>query len=258
MFRQPFSFKGRIRRTEYALSYLFFLIAVFFISFLAGITELDTLNTFVYLITLYWFFFSQSTRRCHDLGQNGFYQLIPFYFFVLVFSEGEKRNNKYGQDPKLTELEEQQKPKLSIKEKIALPKNKTYQQIGSELLAGVLLTTFLIALTDVYFTDGILIFVYLAEVLAITTGYFLLLYVSNNGQSQPILLYYKLIYRALFSVGLMIFIEMFRYFFLINTEVTYLDILQNIFYTISIFCCTYISSLVYSATRKRTKYYVKA
>ena len=258
MFRQPFSFKGRIRRTEYALSYLLFLAGIFIISILSESTLIGDLNGIVYFVAIYWFLISQSTKRCHDLDQNGFYQLIPLYFFVLLFSEGLNRKNKYGQDPKLTELEEQQKPKLSFKEKTALPKSKTYQLIGSELLVGVLLTTLLVAFTDVYFSEGIYLFIYLAETVAIATGFFLLLYLSNAGRPQPNQTYYKLIYRFIFSVVLAICIGTFRYFFLNNLVFGVFELIKQLFYIVSIFCFTYLGSLIYSATRKKSVSYVKA
>lgn len=101
MFTNPFSFSGRIRRSEYGLTHVFYLTSVFIISY---ILELDGEYFYVRLISDLFFIYlllAQGTKRCHDLGQSGWYQLIPFYFIYLIFAEGQRRANSYGPDPKL-------------------------------------------------------------------------------------------------------------------------------------------------------------
>ena len=44
-----------------------------------------------------------AVRRVHDIGKSGWYLLIPIYNLVLVLTEGEKCENKYGPDPKAIE-----------------------------------------------------------------------------------------------------------------------------------------------------------
>jgi len=39
-------------------------------------------------------------RRMHDAGKNGWFLLIPFYNFVLLVSDGNQGDHKYGHDPK--------------------------------------------------------------------------------------------------------------------------------------------------------------
>lgn len=109
MFKRPFSFEGRIRRTEYGLSYIFFCILQLFFS---SITEAFTINpsdsAVMFLPILYiilapllcWFMWAQSAKRCHDRGNSGWYQFIPFYFLVLLFGDGERGTNQYGTNPK--------------------------------------------------------------------------------------------------------------------------------------------------------------
>jgi uncharacterized membrane protein YhaH (DUF805 family) len=43
---------------------------------------------------------TQGTKRCHDIGKNGWYQLIPLYGFYLIFAEGHFGENQYGPNPK--------------------------------------------------------------------------------------------------------------------------------------------------------------
>ncbi len=105
MFNNPFSFEGRIRRTEYGITsllFMFFLVAINILLEPGGDDRnLDAIITLILYIPLGWFKLAQGVKRCHDLGNSGWWQLIPFYFFWLLFEEGEKRTNRYGVDPKL-------------------------------------------------------------------------------------------------------------------------------------------------------------
>ncbi|MCU7549851.1 DUF805 domain-containing protein [Chitinophagaceae bacterium LB-8] len=96
MFKSPFSFDGRIRRTEYGLSvilYSFITIVLAIMSSAPGIYYLLILPGLI-------FFWAQGAKRCHDLGNSGWYQLIPFYGLWMLFAEGDKGNNRFGPDPK--------------------------------------------------------------------------------------------------------------------------------------------------------------
>lgn len=99
MFKAPFSFEGRIRRTEFGLSYLIYLIASIIISVIAedgGIGE----AVLVLYLPLLWFLTAQGAKRCHDRNHSGWYQLIPFYFLWMIFAEGDFADNEYGPSPK--------------------------------------------------------------------------------------------------------------------------------------------------------------
>ena len=102
MFRHPFSFKGRIRRLEYILTYL--ILYIFFLpinmlpddSISEGMAGLYILS----MIPAYWFLLAQGAKRCHDRGNSGWYQIIPFYGLWMLFADGEEGVNEYGPDPK--------------------------------------------------------------------------------------------------------------------------------------------------------------
>ena len=97
MFSNPFVFYGRIRRLEYGLSLLIFLFAAAFI-----IVRSDDDNE-IYLLALFplvWFRYAQGAKRCHDLGNSGWWQLIPFYGFWLLLEDGQMGPNQYGENPK--------------------------------------------------------------------------------------------------------------------------------------------------------------
>ncbi len=103
MFKRIFSFKGRIRRTEYGLSYIVFIIWYFIF---IGITEMNDVNPLLALFIIltivpaYWFLWAQGAKRCHDRGNSGWYQIIPFYFFIMLFGGSEEGVNDYGTNPK--------------------------------------------------------------------------------------------------------------------------------------------------------------
>jgi uncharacterized membrane protein YhaH (DUF805 family) len=99
MFRNPFSFKGRIRRTEYGISIIIY-IAVLFVLEYVSLEFRSTGLFFVLIIPLYWFVLAQSAKRCHDRGNSAWYMFIPFYSLWLLFGVGELGDNDYGPDPK--------------------------------------------------------------------------------------------------------------------------------------------------------------
>lgn len=59
-------------------------------------------NTEVIIPFMLWFCFfyyislTVGAKRCHDLGHSGWFQLIPFYSFVMLFGEGAYADNEYG------------------------------------------------------------------------------------------------------------------------------------------------------------------
>jgi uncharacterized membrane protein YhaH (DUF805 family) len=96
MFKSPFSFYGRIRRTEYGLSFIIYMVAYFMAFGLATISPF----LWIFIIPIVWFLWAQGAKRCHDRGNSGWFQIIPFYFLWLVFAEGEPGSNGYGDNPK--------------------------------------------------------------------------------------------------------------------------------------------------------------
>ena len=103
MFKRPFSFNGRIRRTEYCLSYI-----IYWLWYAVIIAMMETsepslgasLFVLISFIPMIWFLCAQNAKRCHDRGNSGWYQIIPFYVFVLMFGGSEEGSNEYGDNPK--------------------------------------------------------------------------------------------------------------------------------------------------------------
>jgi uncharacterized membrane protein YhaH (DUF805 family) len=98
MFKNPFSFNGRIRRTEFGISF----IITAFINAIIG-TSIQSAGTdsvvALFYIPMIWFILAQGAKREHDLGLSGWWQLIPFRFFWLIFTKGQNQNNKFGTNP---------------------------------------------------------------------------------------------------------------------------------------------------------------
>lgn len=114
MFRNPFSFKGRIRRLEYGLSFIIYFVFIVISQIVSddiiykyaygGVSsaEYQGYLTILLIISIpyYWFLIAQSCKRCHDVGHSGWSQLIPFYILALLFERGTIGDNKYGKNPK--------------------------------------------------------------------------------------------------------------------------------------------------------------
>lgn len=114
MFRNPFSFKGRIRRLEYGLSFIIYFVFIVISQIVSddiiykyaygGVSSAEYQGYLTILliisIPLYWFLIAQSCKRCHDVNSSGWMQLIPFYMLFLLFVRGTIGDNKYGKNPK--------------------------------------------------------------------------------------------------------------------------------------------------------------
>ncbi len=97
MFKNPFSFEGRIRRMEYGISLIIYVITYIITFSLIG---LFGMVGWALLIPTVWFLWAQGAKRCHDIDRSGWMQLIPFYVFFLLFENGDQRTNSYGLNPK--------------------------------------------------------------------------------------------------------------------------------------------------------------
>ena len=110
MFKAPFSFNGRIRRTEYGLSMLLYMVVAIVMQFAILSSALSSsgertgagasLFFFIFFIPLIYFMLAQGAKRCHDLGHSGWFQLIPFFGLWMLFADSKTGVNEYGPNPK--------------------------------------------------------------------------------------------------------------------------------------------------------------
>lgn len=100
MFKKPFSFEGRIRRTEYGLSYLTYIVFYVLINTLSELAESFSIVFSILFFPLFWFMLAQGAKRCHDRGNSGWYQIIPFYALWMLFGDSDYGRNEYGDNPK--------------------------------------------------------------------------------------------------------------------------------------------------------------
>src|SRR3954469_10399177 len=103
MFKNIFSAKGRIRRTEYGLSWVIsftvFMLIVYWTDTLPKNSDLILL-TLIPFLGICYFMIVQGSKRCHDLYQKGSWQFIPFFIIPMLFKEGKRRDTRFGADPK--------------------------------------------------------------------------------------------------------------------------------------------------------------
>lgn len=100
MFQTPFSFEGRIRRSEFGISLIIYAVCY---AILKGALDsraegVDILG--LLFIPMVWFLWAQGAKSCYDLGKSGFWQLIPFYIFWMLFEDGHQWENEFGENPK--------------------------------------------------------------------------------------------------------------------------------------------------------------
>ena len=101
-----FSFKGRTGLAGYWVV-LFFLgfITLCYYGWLHS-TWSACSDTETYLVALVatscpiyccYVMLATGARRCHDLGHSGWFQIIPFYFLIMLSSTSNEKCNKYGE-----------------------------------------------------------------------------------------------------------------------------------------------------------------
>lgn len=110
MFKNPFSFNGRIRRLEYCLSYAVYVGYLMLAAFVVGImkktgilwVDEDKMSGVWFLMCLpaIYFLTAQGAKRCHDLGHSGWWQIIPLYVLWMLLADGKIGGNDYGPNPK--------------------------------------------------------------------------------------------------------------------------------------------------------------
>ncbi len=106
MFSKPFSFDGRIRRLEYCLSWIISFVCFQVIYVMADLMDSLFFSLFLLVcwVMVFWFALAQGAKRCHDRGNSGLYQIIPFYGLWMMFGDGDSCENEYGFDPKGRDL----------------------------------------------------------------------------------------------------------------------------------------------------------
>jgi serine/threonine protein kinase len=102
MFQKPFSFKGRIRRLEFGITFVLYYVYNMVIPSLiydpyGGINYVGMVLYFLTMVPMIWLLLAQGCKRCHDKGHSGWFQLIPIYNpILLIFGHGDEKENKYG------------------------------------------------------------------------------------------------------------------------------------------------------------------
>ena len=97
------NFNGRASRSDYWWVYLFFIIIVFALLFLAGL--MGRAGGIISIILIIFYIGSivpmiaLACRRMHDSDKSGWFQLIPFYNLYLAIIKGTDGPNRFGEDP---------------------------------------------------------------------------------------------------------------------------------------------------------------
>ncbi|MFD2562032.1 DUF805 domain-containing protein [Aquimarina rubra] len=248
MFKNPFSFYGRIRRLEYGLSYIIFIASFFLVGVITEIIpEAESLIVLM-IIPSYWFLLAQGAKRCHDLGNSGFFQIIPFYGLFMLFGEGNHGANKYGYNPK--EMDAPIAKREPFKLRIPLPPGKSNIDILSEILCFALLNTLLIQLLNNYVEKEF--FRFLCIFLSILVCFFLLLLFTNKKEPlpefNPYLFRQRLTYSVILSISIYIYNLTFNY-----ASFQLEDISYAIFLAVVILGVTYHPFITYKSIFKKRK-----
>ena len=112
MFKNPFSFNGRIRRLEYGISFLLYFSLATLLDLTLDVENSlrDALTSLSFSIPGLWFLWAQGCKRCHDRDNIGWWQIIPFHFLWMLFGEGNRGPNEFGESPKIPVTPDWERP----------------------------------------------------------------------------------------------------------------------------------------------------
>lgn len=87
------TFSGRATRSEYWFFFLFYILVLLAVSLFDPTTNglFANLTVLVFILPMY----AAGSRRMHDVGKNGWFQIIPIYGLILACSASDG-DNKYG------------------------------------------------------------------------------------------------------------------------------------------------------------------
>ena len=91
-------FSGRCGRLTFFLTWLVTNVGIGVADYLSK-GKTHTPEGYLYLLIILvcvWVAICVGAKRCHDLGHNGWWQIIPFYGLWLLFAEGDPDDNEYG------------------------------------------------------------------------------------------------------------------------------------------------------------------
>lgn len=96
---------GRIRRLEFGIVFIIYFVLYVIVRIVqdkASYEGNDSMWWFWWFINavLSFLLVIQAIKRSHDMGDTGWYVIIPFYILALLFVKGDKGINRFGSDPK--------------------------------------------------------------------------------------------------------------------------------------------------------------
>ena len=93
-------FSGRTGRAEYWYYTLFnviILIGWSIIDVIIGLHSLGIKDIYLWVVLIPSI--AISVRRMHDVGESGWFCIVPIYNLILALTKGDSGSNEYGPDP---------------------------------------------------------------------------------------------------------------------------------------------------------------
>ena len=99
---RPFSFRGRIGRGQFFVTFLAlygFWLVILIVKELFLPDGMDHVYRRLLVVAAYLSLYvcmAQAVKRCHDIGRSGRFLIVPFYVFVLLAKKGMQGDNEFG------------------------------------------------------------------------------------------------------------------------------------------------------------------